>query len=117
MKKEEYPKLYKDEIKLEKEIEDLGIEKVESGEISVPDDLAKQMGLESVVTAESEFHRATDFKIAGISLTDDQLSAGKKQSISKSLRWLVEWFIYELLKARFIVQWVKGRAKRIKIQK
>lgn len=115
MREEAYPKKYRDEIKLEKEIADLGMEKVEDGEVSIPEDLRKEMGLPKTVTAESEFHRATDFQIAGIALTDDQLSAGKKQPVTKSVRWLVEWFIYELLKARFIVTFVKNKVKRLKL--
>ncbi|MEK7127334.1 MAG: hypothetical protein AAB838_01245 [Patescibacteria group bacterium] len=112
--KEKYWKEYGKELEVENEIKELGIEEVENGEVNIPEDLAKQMGLEKAVTAESEFHRATDFQIAGISLTDDQLSAGKKQPVTRSLRWLVEWFIYELLKARFIVTFIKGRIKREK---
>lgn len=114
MKEEDYPKKYRDEIKLEKEIADLGMTKVEDGEVPIPEDLRREMGLPKTVTAESEFHRATDFQIAGMSLTDDQLSAGKKQPVHKSFRWLIEWFIYELLKARFIVIFIKGKIKRSK---
>lgn len=96
----------------EKEIKELGIEKVESGEVPVPEDLAKEMGLEHPVTAETPFEKALDFKISGVSLTDDQITVGKKQPIQKSFRWLVEWFIMELLKAKYLVAWIKGKFKR-----
>jgi|SRR3989344_807139 len=110
--KEKYWEKYGDEIEVEREVEDLGIVKVENGEVEIPDDLAREMGLEKPVTEETSFEKVTGLKIAGISLTDDQISAGKKKPVSKSFRWLIEWFIMELLKAKFIVRWVKGKFSR-----
>ena len=52
------------------------------------------------------------FTVSGVSLTDDQITTGKQQPVKKSLRWLVEWFIYEILKAHIIFKWIKGKFKR-----
>jgi hypothetical protein len=114
MKEENYWKKYGKEIEVEDEVRELGLEKVENGEVEIPEKLAKEMGVEEYVTHETDFHKATGFSIAGVSLTDDQITFGRKQPIKKSLRWLVEWFIMELLKAKYIVKWIKGKFSRAK---
>lgn len=112
---EKYWKKFGPELEIENEIKELGIEKVESGEVEVPEDLAKEMGLERPVTEDTPFEKATGFKVAGISLTDDQITSGKKRPVSKSFRWLIEWFVMELLKAKFIVRWIKGKFSRSRV--
>jgi anti-sigma28 factor (negative regulator of flagellin synthesis) len=109
---EKYWKEYGGELETEKKVEEIGIEEIESGEVKVPPDLAKKMGLKEAVNEETPFEKALDFKIAGVSLTDDQITVGKKQPVNKSFRWLVEWFIMELLKAKYLVSWVKGKFRR-----
>ncbi len=110
MKEKNYWTEYGKELELEKEIEKLGVEKVESGEVKLPEKAAREMGIKPTVTADTPMEAV--FKVAGVALTDDQIAAGKKKSIIKSIRWLAEWFIYELLKAGFIVKWVKGKFER-----
>lgn len=110
-----YWERYAREIEIEKELEALGgIEKVESGEVKVPKDIAAEMGIKPAVTIETPISKATDFTVRGVSLTDDQLSAGLTKPISSGLRWLVEWFIYQLLKAHFFVKKIHGKIFRRK---
>lgn len=96
---DEYWEHYAREIELEKEITELGgMEKVESGEVKVPEDIAKEMGISPTVTIDTPIAQATNLTFRGVSLTDDQLKSGLSKPISSGLRWLVEWFIYQLLK-------------------
>ena len=106
MEKESYWKEYGKELELEKEIQEMGVEKVESGEVKLPERMAKQMGIKPTVVAGTQF--------SGVSLTDAQLTTGKAKPVTKSIRWLVEWFIYELLKAHFIIKFIKGKIFRTK---
>lgn len=90
---------YAREIELEKEVAELGgMEKIENGEVKVPEDVAKQMGISPTVTIDTPIAQATDLTVRGVSLTDDQLKLGLSKPVSSGLRWLVEWFIYQLLK-------------------
>lgn len=113
---DEYWENYAREIELEKEILEMGgIEKVESGEVKLPENLAKEMGVAPVVNVNTPIAQTTDvFKVAGISLTDDQVGAGTAKPVSTGFRWLVEWFIYQLRKAHYIVKKVHGKITRQK---
>ena len=111
---DEYWESYAREIELEKEIAEMGgVEKIESGEVKVPEKIAKEMGIKPVVTAETPITKVIpDFTIRGVALTDDQLGVGLAKPTSSGFRWLVEWFIYQLLKAHFFIKKVKGKVFR-----
>lgn len=112
---DDYWENYAREIEIEKELEAIGgVERIESGEVKVPPKLAKEMGIKPAVTEQTAVSAVTDFKIRGISLSDDQVTSGLTKPTSKGLRWLVEWFIYQLLKAHFIVKKIKGKIIRSK---
>lgn len=112
---DEYWENYAREIELEKEILELGgVEKVESGEVKVPEDLAKEMGIKPTVNIQTPIANVTNFSIKGVSLSDDQLSMGLTKPTSSGLRWLVEWFIYQLLKAHYHLRRIKGKIFREK---
>jgi hypothetical protein len=114
---DEYWEAYSREIELEKELEELGgIEKVESGEIKVPRELAEEMGVKPTVSIETPIETATGFSIRGVSLSDDQLTAGLTKPTSTGIRWLVEWFIYQLLKAHFFIKRIGRRIIRQKVK-
>ncbi len=111
---DEYWESYAREIELEKEIAEIGgVEKVESGEVKVPQNLAKEMGIKPSVTIDTPIAKVVpDFTIRGVALTDDQLGNGLAKPTSSGFRWLVEWFIYQLLKAHFLVKKIKGKVLR-----
>lgn len=112
---DEYWENYAREIELEKEIEELGgVEKVESGEVKVPEDVAKEMGIKPTVGPQTPMAAATGFSIRGVALSDDQITAGLTKPTSTGLRWLVEWFIYQLLRAHFVVKKIHGKIFRQK---
>ncbi len=112
---DEYWLSYGHELETEKEMEELGIDRVESGEVRVPQDLAREMGIKPQAVAETPIHHAIpEFAVRGKVLTDDQLAEGKKAPVSKSFRWLAEWFIYELLKAGYLVKFFRGSVVRDK---
>lgn len=113
---DEYWENYAREIELEKEIAEMGgVEKVEAGEVKVPENLAKEMGIKPFVEVQTPMAQVvSDFKVSGVSLADDQISQGAVKPTSSGFRWLVEWFIYELLKAHFVVKFVKGKFGRSK---
>lgn len=113
--KDEYWETFGHEIELEKEIAELGVEKVENGAVKLPEDVAEEMGIAPTVTIETPIHEAVPgFSARGVVLTDETLSFGKAQPTTKSFRWLTEWFIYELLKGGFIVKLIKGKIQREK---
>lgn len=113
--KDEYWEKYAAEIKLEKEIEEMGgVEKIADGEVKIPEDVAKEMGIQPTVNIQTPMSNVTNFSIRGVSLSDDQLTAGLTKPTSSGLRWLVEWFIYQLLKAHFHLKKIKGRIFREK---
>ena len=112
---DEYWENYAREIELEKEIAEIGgVEKVEAGEVPVPKKMAAEMGIKPTVNIQTPMANVTNFSIRGVALSDDQLSSGILQPTSSGVRWLVEWFIYQLLKARYHVKRVKGRIFREK---
>ncbi len=113
--KDEYWENYAREIELEKKIEAMGgIEEVESGEVKIPADVAKEMGIQPTVNIQTPIASVTDFFVRGISLSDDQLMAGLTKPTSSGFRWLVEWFIYQLLKAHFHIKKLHGKIFRKK---
>lgn len=113
--KDEYWENYAREIELEKKIEAMGgVEKIASGEVKIPEDVAKEMGIEPTVNIQTPIASVTGFSIKGVSLSDDQLTAGLTKPTSSGLRWLVEWFIYQLLKAHFLVKKLHGKIFRQK---
>lgn len=112
---DEYWENYSREIELEKEILEMGgVEKIESGEVAVPKDLAKEMGIKPAVTEQTAVSSQTGFSIGGVAYDDNQLSAGLTKPTSSGLRWVVEWFIYQLLKAHFHIKRVKNKIIRTK---
>lgn len=112
---DEYWENYAREIELEKEIMELGgIEKVETGEVKVPENIAQEMGIKSTVNIQTPIASATNFSIRGVALSDDQITTGLTKPMSSGLRWLVEWFIYQLLKAHFLIKKVHGKIFRQK---
>jgi len=74
------------------------------------------MGIQPTVTIETPIAKVVDFAVRGTSLTDDQISAGLQKPTSSGFRWLVEWFIYQLLKAHFFIKKAGGRVFRQKTQ-
>lgn len=112
---DEYWENYAREIELEKEIEELGgVEKVEAGEVKIPEDVAKEMGIKPTVGPQTSMATATGFSVRGVALSDDQITVGLSKPTSSGLRWLVEWFIYQLLKAHFHIKRIKGKIFRKK---
>lgn len=111
---DEYWESYAREIELEKEIAEIGgVEKVESGEVSISPEIAKEMGIKPAVTAQTPIKNIIpDFSIRGVALSDDQLGVGAAKPTSSGFRWLVEWFIYQLLKAHFLVKRAGGKILR-----
>ncbi|MBI3887607.1 hypothetical protein HY310_00890 [Candidatus Microgenomates bacterium] len=111
---DEYWENYAREIELEKEVAEMGgVEKIESGEVKVPEQLAKDMGIKPTVTEQTPIAKVVkDFTIRGVALTDDQLGVGLTKPTSSGFRWLVEWFIYQLLKAHFLIKRVGGKVLR-----
>jgi hypothetical protein len=101
---------------LEKEVAEMGgVEKIESGEVKVPQDLAQEMGIKPTVTADTPIAQVVPgFTIRGVALSDDQLGVGLTKPTSSGFRWLVEWFIYQLLKAHYFVKKIKGKVLRQK---
>lgn len=113
---DEYWENYAREIELEKEILEMGgVAKVESGEVKVPEKLASEMGIKPTTNIQTPITNVTDFSIRGVSLSDGVLSAGIVKPTSSGIRWLVEWFIYQLLKAHFHIKRIKGRIFRERI--
>lgn len=114
---DEYWEKYAREIELEKEIAEIGgVEKVESGEVKIPKELAEQMGIKVAVTIDTPIaNLPSDFSVRGVTLDDTKLSEGGKKPISSAFRWLVEWFILQLKKAHFIVKLIKGKVTRTKV--
>lgn len=112
---DEYWENYAREIELEKKILEMGgVEKIESGEVPISENLAKEMGVKPTVTAETPMAKVSGFSVSDVSLTDDQLTTGLAKPASSGFRWLVEWFIYQLLKAHYLVRRIKGRILRQK---
>lgn len=112
---DEYWENYAREIELEKKILEMGgVEKVASGEVPIPDNIAKEMGIKPSVTIETPIANVSDFNVRGVSLSDDQLGTGLTKPTSSGFRWLVEWFIYQLLKAHFHLKKIKGKIFRSK---
>ena len=112
---DDYWENYAREIELEKEILEMGgVEKVESGEVKLPEKVALEMGIRPTTNIQTPMEAAVGFSIRNISLSDDQLSNGLTKPTSSGIRWLVEWFIYQLLKARYHIQRVKGGVIRSK---
>ncbi len=100
---------------MEKEIAEIGgIEKVESGEVKVSPEIAEKMGIRPTVTAQTPIKNVIPgFSVKGVALSDDQLGVGLTKPTSSGFRWLVEWFIYQLLKAHFVVKKVSGKIFRL----
>lgn len=113
--KDEYWENYSREIELEKEILEMGgMEKIESGEVAVPAEVAKEMGIKPISNEQSPMGNITGFSIGGVAYDDNQLSAGLTKPTSSGLRWVVEWFIYQLLKTHYHVKRVKNKIMRTK---
>lgn len=112
----DYWEHYAREIELEKEVAEMGgVEKIESGEVKVPEPMAKEMGIKPTVTADTPIANVVPgFTIRGVALSDDQLGIGLSKPTSSGFRWLVEWFIYQLLKAHFFVKKIQGKVFREK---
>ncbi len=112
---DEYWENYSREIELEKEVLEMGgVEKVDHGDVPVPPQIAKEMGIQPVPSAQTPISQTQYFTVSGVSLTDDQIAQGLQKPTSSGFRWLSEWFIYQLLKAHFLVKKVKGKIVRSK---
>lgn len=112
---DQYWENYAREIKLEKEVAEMGgVEKIASGEVPVPAKEAKEMGIRPTVEITTPIAKVVDFSVRGVALSDDQLGIGLKKPTSSGFRWLVEWFIYQLLKAHFWVKKIRGKVFRAK---
>lgn len=110
---DEYWQQFAREIELEKEIAEMGgVEKIERGEVPIPEAIAKEMGIKPAVTLETPIQKVSDFAVRGVTLSDDQLSAGVKKPPSTGFRWLVEWFILQMKKAGYVLKKIKGQLIR-----
>lgn len=110
---DQYWESYAREIELEKAIAEMGgVEKVESGEVKLPEPAAREMGIQPTVTIDTPIAQVADFTIRGVALTDEQLGIGLTKPTSSGFRWLVEWFIYQLLKAHYLVKKAHGKIFR-----
>lgn len=113
---DDYWEKYAREIEIERQIAEMGgVEKVASGEVKLPEDVAKEMGIKPTVTIDTPIAQATSFSVSGTSLSDDQLTSGLTKPTSSGFRWLIEWFIYQLLKAHFHIKRIKGKIFREKL--
>lgn len=99
---------YGREIELEKELEELGIQKVEEGEVELPPRIAEEMGVKPFVPSIPQM-------IGGKTpLTDDQIAQGvKKYRLTDSVFWLAEWCLKKLKQAHVKIKWAKGKLLRI----
>ena len=110
---DEYWEKFAQEIENEKKLAELGgVEKVATGEVKLPEDVAKEIGIKPTVTAETPISETANFSAGGVSLDDNQLTTGKTKPISRGFRWLIEWFIYQLRKAHYVVKKVRGKIWR-----
>ena len=109
---DEFWKEYAKEIETELEIKEIGIEKVESGQVRLPEEIAKEMGVKPVYDGAQTSNKPAAFSIRGMSLSDDQLSKDISAKEDTAVRWLAEWFIYQLKKAHYHVKVVKGKVLR-----
>ncbi len=110
---DEFWKEYAQEIETELEIKEMGgVEKVASGEVQLPEEIAKEMGVKPVYDVGPAQNKPTVFSIKGLSLSDDQLSQDIIAKEDTAVRWLAEWFIYQLKKAHYQVKVVKGKVLR-----
>lgn len=109
--KDDYWLEYGGEIAAEKEAKASGgIEAIQTGEVNIPQDLAEVMGIQTVPTKIDLSQPTTkDFKVGGVTLNDQQLTDDIHQPEENALRWLAEWFIYQLKKAHYGVKIVKGK--------
>lgn len=113
---DEYWENYSREIELEKQVLEMGgVEKINQGEVPMPEQVAKEMGIRSAVNAQSQVgNPQAGFSVSGVSLSDDQVTQGIQKPTSTGFRWLSEWFIYQLLKAHFHIKRVKNKISRSK---
>jgi hypothetical protein len=112
---DEYWESYAREIELEKAIAEIGgVQKVENGEVALPKEVAKEMGISPTINIQTPMTNVTGFSVSGTTLSDDQLAAGLSKPTSTGFRWLAEWFVYQLLKAHFHLKKVGGRILRSK---
>lgn len=112
---DEYWENYAREIELEKEVLEMGgVEKIDQGEVQVPDKIAKEMGIQNVPGAHSPMSQTTGFSVSGVTLDDNQLTTGIQKPTSSGFKWLAEWFIYQLLKAHYHITRVKDKVIRSK---
>lgn len=110
---DEYWQKFAKEIEIEKEIAEMGgVEKIASGEVAIPEAIAKEMGVKPAITIETPLTVAKEFSTREVSLTDDQLASGSKKPTSSGFRWLVEWFILQLKKAHYLIKFSRGRITR-----
>ncbi len=111
---DDYWEKFAREIEVEKEIAEMGgVEKIASGEVPIAADVAKEMGVKPTVTIETPIEKATGFSIRGVSLDDNQITSGSTKPVSSGFRWLIEWFIYQLKKAHYVIKKVKGKIWRV----
>lgn len=101
---DEYWEKFSAEIEAEKKVQELGgLEKMEKGEAVITPELAAEMGVKPVSVPEPTTDKSA-FSVRGVSFSDDQIAAGMKAPTSTGVRWLVEWFVLQLLKAHFHIK-------------
>lgn len=101
---DEYWEKFSAEIEAEKKVQELGgLEKMEKGEAVISPELAAEMGVKPVAVLEPTADKNA-FSVRGVSFSDDQIGAGMKAPTSTGVRWLVEWFVLQLLKAHFHIK-------------
>jgi hypothetical protein len=101
---DEYWEKFATEIEGEKKaLEVGGMEKIEKGEAVISPELAKEMGVKPVAPVQSTTDKSV-FSARGVSFSDDQISAGMKAPNTTGIRWLVEWFVLQLMKAHFHIK-------------
>lgn len=104
---------YAAEIKEEERVKELGgMEKIQAGEVPVPEDLAREMGIGPKLSPPPPPLRPVEFSVRGVTLSDDQLTEGEKKPLDNAYRWLVTWFIYQLQKAHYHIKVIKGKITR-----
>lgn len=101
---DQYWEAFAAEIEGEKKVlEAGGMEKIEKGEAVISPELAKEMGIKPVAPVQPTNDKSA-FSIRGVSFSDGQISAGMKAPTASGVRWLVEWFVLQLMKAHFHIK-------------
>lgn len=106
---------YHQEIKLEKEIEAIGLQKIEQGKVPLPKKIAQEMGIEHQISPEQKSFPLSSEQGPKVPLSDQQIILAKKAGqIKKSITWLA-WFCWkQLAKAGLVLQLAGDKIVRVK---